>query len=106
MVRGVRREVPGGVPRSTQGGGQPLRPARRRLRPGRPVRMCGVSFARPDHPIAYGYPARTTCSARTFRSTAPRAAGCAWRTARPVWMVRRPSGVVLDGAIAKVRRWS
>jgi len=43
-----------------------------------------VSFARPDHPIAYGYSARTHVFRQNFPSTPFRATGCAWRTARPV----------------------
>ena len=66
IVRGVRRES-GGVPRVADGSGSAaaaaseLSPART---PGTHVR---VSFARPDHPIAYGYPART----HVFRANYP-----------------------------------
>ncbi|MGP8034466.1 MAG: M14 family zinc carboxypeptidase, partial [Steroidobacteraceae bacterium] len=56
IVRGVRRES-GGVPRSAQGGGAAAAAASQcalTRTPGSPVRG---SFARPEHPIAYGYAA-------------------------------------------------
>jgi hypothetical protein len=65
IVRGVRRSA-GGVPRSTQGGGTEsaaaaqLSPART---PGAHVR---VTFARPDHPLAFGYPSRTHVFRQNF----------------------------------------
>ncbi len=65
IVRGVRRES-GGVPRSTQGGGAASAAASQSgvtRTPGAHVR---VTFARPDHPIAYGYAARTWVFRQNF----------------------------------------
>jgi hypothetical protein len=65
IVRGVRRDS-GGVPRSAAGGGadsaadSQLSEART---PGAHVR---VTFARPDHPIAYGYAASTYVFRQNF----------------------------------------
>ncbi len=65
IVRGVRRDS-GGVPRSSAGGGadsaadSQLSEART---PGSHVR---VTFARPDHPIAYGYAADTYVFRQNF----------------------------------------
>ena len=53
--------------------------------PGSHVR---VTFDRPDHPIAYGYPRTRMCSARTIRCMRCRAAGCGWPTARLASTVR------------------
>ncbi|HTC73127.1 MAG TPA: hypothetical protein VK655_09580, partial [Solirubrobacteraceae bacterium] len=65
LVRGVRREA-GGTPRSTQGGGAASAAASQ----GAPTRTPGahlrVSFARPDHPIAYGYAPRTWVFRQNF----------------------------------------
>jgi hypothetical protein len=52
IIRGVRRES-GGPPRSSQGGGGA----------GAHVR---VTFVRPDHPIAYGYPAHSYVFRQNF----------------------------------------
>ena len=58
IVRGVRREA-GGVPRSTAGGGAAAAAAANDAVTRTPGAHVRVSFARPDHPIAYGYPAHT-----------------------------------------------
>jgi hypothetical protein len=58
LVRGVRREA-GGVPRSTQGGGAAAAAASQNAVTRTPGSHLRVSFARPDHPIAYGYGPRT-----------------------------------------------
>jgi hypothetical protein len=58
IVRGVRRES-GGVPRSTQGGGAASAAASQSAATRTPGSHVRVSFARPAHPIAYGYAART-----------------------------------------------
>lgn len=58
ILRGIRRDS-GGVPRSTGGGGADAAAASRESVTRTPGTEVRVSFARPDHPIAYGY-ARTT----------------------------------------------
>jgi hypothetical protein len=58
LVRGVRREA-GGVPRSTQGGGAASAAASQNAVTRTPGSHVRVSFARPEHPIAYGYGPRT-----------------------------------------------
>ncbi len=63
LIRGVRRDS-GGVPRSTQGGGAASAAASQLSATRTPGVHVRVSFARPDHPIAYGYPATT----EVFRS--------------------------------------
>jgi hypothetical protein len=65
LVRGVRREA-GGVPRSTQGGGTAAAAAAQNAETRTPGAHVRVSFARPDHPIAYGYPARTWVFRQNF----------------------------------------
>jgi hypothetical protein len=65
MVRGVRRES-GGVPRSTQGGGAAAAAASRSSVTRTPGAHVRVSFARPEHPIAYGYSARTHVFRQNF----------------------------------------
>src|SRR2546430_14035338 len=65
MVRGVRRES-GGVPRSTQGGGGAAAAASQSAVTRTPGTHLRVSFARPDHPIAYGYSARTHVFRQNF----------------------------------------
>jgi len=57
LVRGVRREA-GGVPR-TSGGGDASAAASQASTAKTPGAHVRVSFARPEHPIAYCYPART-----------------------------------------------
>jgi len=65
IVRGVRRES-GGVPRSSQGGGAAASAAARSSLTATPGSHVRVSFARPDHPIAYGYAARTYVFRQNF----------------------------------------
>jgi hypothetical protein len=65
MVRGVRRES-GGVPRSTQGGGGAAAAASQSAVTRTPGAHVRVSFARPDHPISYGYSARTHVFRQNF----------------------------------------
>jgi hypothetical protein len=55
IVRGVRRDS-GGVPRSSAGGGAAAAAAAQDAVTRTPGAHVRVSFARPDHPIAYGYP--------------------------------------------------
>ena len=66
IVRGVRRAA-GGVPRSTAGSGAEAAAAATQSATRTPGTHVRVSFARPDHPIAYGYPART----HVFRENYP-----------------------------------
>jgi hypothetical protein len=65
IVRGVRRES-GGVPRSTQGGGAASAAASQSAVTRTPGSHVRVSFARPEHPIAYGYAARTWVFRQNF----------------------------------------
>ena len=65
LVRGVRREA-GGVPRSTAGGGAASAAASQNAVTRTPGAHLRVSFARPDHPIAYGYSARTWVFRQNF----------------------------------------
>jgi hypothetical protein len=65
MVRGVRRES-GGVPRSTQGGGAAAAAASQASVTRTPGAHLRVTFARPEHPIAYGYGARTWVFRQNF----------------------------------------
>jgi hypothetical protein len=65
LVRGVRRES-GGVPRSTQGGGAAAAAASQSAVTRTPGAHLRVSFARPDHPIAYGYAAHTWVFRQNF----------------------------------------
>lgn len=67
IVRGVRRDE-GGVPRSSQGGGVESAVAAQQSVTRTPGSHLRVTFDRPDHPIAYGYPART----HVFRQNFPR----------------------------------
>lgn len=62
MVRGVRRAA-GGVPRITQGGGDTSAANAATRTPGAHIR---VRFARPDHPLAYGYPHETWVFRQNF----------------------------------------
>ena len=63
IVRGVRRSS-GGPPRSSDGdGGASATGPRTTHTPGVHVR---ATFARPDHPLAYGYPARTHVFRQNF----------------------------------------
>jgi hypothetical protein len=65
IVRGVRREA-GGVPRSSAGGGAAAAAAANDAVTRTPGAHLRVSFARPDHPIAYGYPAHTQVFRQNF----------------------------------------
>ncbi|MFO1406577.1 MAG: M14 family zinc carboxypeptidase [Steroidobacteraceae bacterium] len=65
IVRGVRRES-GGVPRSSAGGGADAAGAARFSETRTPGAHLRVTFDRPDHPIAYGYPARTYVFRQNF----------------------------------------
>jgi hypothetical protein len=65
MVRGVRRDS-GGVPRSSQGGGAAAAMAAQQSVTRTPGAHLRVSFARPDHPIAYGYPVSTHVFRQNF----------------------------------------
>lgn len=65
LVRGVRREA-GGVPRSSQGGGADAASAAQQATTRTPGAHLRVSFARPDHPIAYGYAPRTHVFRQNF----------------------------------------
>ena len=57
IVRGVRR-ASGGVPRSSAGGGSDAAAAAMESVTRTPGAHVRATFARPDHPIAYGYPVR------------------------------------------------
>ncbi len=65
IVRGVRRSA-GGVPRSTQGGGAASAAAAQHAGARTPGAHVRVTFARPDHPLAYGFPARTHVFRQNF----------------------------------------
>jgi hypothetical protein len=65
LIRGVRRES-GGPPRSTQGGGPASSAAARESITRTPGAHLRVTFARPDHPIAYGYAAHTYVFRQNF----------------------------------------
>ncbi|MGE5206012.1 MAG: hypothetical protein ACM3PW_10380, partial [Chlamydiota bacterium] len=58
FVRGVRRAA-GGVPRSTQGGGAAAAAASETAATRTPGAHVRVTFLRPNHPLAYGYPEHT-----------------------------------------------
>jgi Zinc carboxypeptidase len=65
LVRGVRRES-GGVPRSSQGGGPAAAAAAQASETRTPGAHLRVTFNRPDHPLAYGYSARTWVFRQNF----------------------------------------
>jgi len=65
IVRGVRRDA-GGVPRSSQGGGVESASAAQHSATRTPGAHLRVTFDRPDHPIAYGYPAHTYVFRQNF----------------------------------------
>jgi hypothetical protein len=65
IVRGVRRES-GGVPRSAPGGGAVSAATSQSAVTRTPGSHVRVSFARPEHPIAYGYAARTWVFRQNF----------------------------------------
>ncbi len=96
IVRGVRRES-GGVPRSSQGGGSASAAAAQQAQTRTPGTHVRVTFARADHPIAYGYPRRTYVFRQNFPLySVPRAwlrmSYCTTCLDGPV----DPSGVVLQ----------
>ena len=65
LVRFVRRSS-GGVPRSAAGGGGPSSAASQQAATRTPGAHVRVTFDRPDHPIAYGYPAHTWVFRQNF----------------------------------------
>jgi hypothetical protein len=96
IVRGVRRES-GGVPRSSQGGGSASAAAAEDAETRTPGAHLRVTFARPEHPIAYGYPSHTYVFRQNFPLYATprswlRMAYCTTCLDGPV----DPSGVVLE----------
>jgi hypothetical protein len=70
IVRGVRR-ASGGVPRSTAGGGSASAAAAQESITRIPGAHVRVTFARPEHPIAYGYPAQTHVFRQNFPLYSP-----------------------------------
>ena len=65
LVRFVRRSS-GGVPRSTAGGGGASSAASQQAATRTPGAHVRVTFDRPDHPIAYGYPLHTYVFRQNF----------------------------------------
>jgi Zinc carboxypeptidase len=65
IIRGVRRES-GGPPRSAQGGGGAAAAAAQSAATRTPGAHVRVTFVRPDHPIAYGYPAHSHVFRQNF----------------------------------------
>ncbi|HEV3511687.1 MAG TPA: M14 family zinc carboxypeptidase [Candidatus Sulfotelmatobacter sp.] len=65
LVRFVRRSS-GGVPRSAGGGGGASSAASQQAATRTPGAHVRVTFDRPDHPIAYGYPAHTWVFRQNF----------------------------------------
>ena len=65
LVRFVRRSS-GGVPRSAAGGGGASSAASQQAGTRTPGAHVRVTFDRPDHPIAYGYPTRTWVFRQNF----------------------------------------
>jgi zinc carboxypeptidase len=65
IVRGVRRNA-GGVPRTSQGGGSESAAAAQQAETRTPGAHVRVTFDRPEHPIAYGYPERTYVFRQNF----------------------------------------
>jgi hypothetical protein len=65
LVRFVRRSS-GGVPRSAAGGGGSSSSASQQAATRTPGAHVRVTFDRPDHPIAYGYPAHTYVFRQNF----------------------------------------
>ena len=105
IVRGVRRAA-GGVPRSSDGGGEASarRPPRARSR-GRRAPTCASPSRGPTTPSPTATPRAPTCSARTSRSTTRRGGGCAWPTARRASTARRTGAASSSsGATGKARR--
>jgi hypothetical protein len=65
LIRGVRRDS-GGAPRSSQGGGVASAAASQESITRTPGSHLRVTFARPDHPIAYGYATHTYVFRQNF----------------------------------------
>jgi hypothetical protein len=65
LIRGVRRDS-GGPPRSTQGGGAAAAASAQESITRTPGAHLRVTFARPEHPIAYGYDAHTHVFRQNF----------------------------------------
>ena len=65
LIRGIRRDS-GGPPRSSQGGGTASAAAAQESITRTPGAHVRVTFAQPDHPIAYGYAARTHVFRQNF----------------------------------------
>jgi Zinc carboxypeptidase len=65
IVRGIRRDA-GGVPRSSQGGGVESAAASQQTETRTPGAHVRVTFDRTEHPIAYGYAARTYVFRQNF----------------------------------------
>jgi Zinc carboxypeptidase len=65
IVRGVRRSS-GGVPRSSQGGGPGSAAAAESAAARTPGAHVRVTFDRPSHPLAYGYPVNTWVFRQNF----------------------------------------
>ncbi len=65
LIRGVRRDS-GGPPRSTQGGGAAAAASAQESITRTPGAHLRVTFARPEHPIAYGYEAHTHVFRQNF----------------------------------------
>ncbi|HVO61568.1 MAG TPA: M14 family zinc carboxypeptidase [Terriglobales bacterium] len=65
LVRFVRRSS-GGVPRSTAGGGPASSAAAQEAATRTPGAHVRVTFDRPDHPVAYGYPEHTWVFRQNF----------------------------------------
>ncbi len=70
IVRGVRRDS-GGTPRSAGSGGAEAAQAAVESVTRTPGAHVRVSFAQPDHPIAYGYPAHTHVFRQNYPLYAP-----------------------------------
>jgi hypothetical protein len=65
LIRGVRRDS-GGPPRSSQGGGAASAAAAQESLTRTPGAHLRVTFAQPEHPIAYGYAAHTYVFRQNF----------------------------------------
>ena len=89
IVRGVRRDS-GGVPRVAAGGGAAAAAASQDAVTRTPGSHVRVNFARPDHPIAYGYPASSQVFRQNFALYADAAALAAHGLLHQ--LSRRPGG--------------
>jgi len=65
IIRGVRRDS-GGPPRSSQGGGAAAAASAQESIARTPGAHVRVTFARPDHPMAYGYPSHSYVFRQNF----------------------------------------